>query len=241
MFDINTNDKVLILPKVELNDLYNNMSPIENVQEGSIVYNTRVNVSDVSTENFVKGIYSWNGEQWVYFGQMEKLTVYKNITSTDRQDVLGYTTSDYVNEGGRGDGNRRCVKWDAEGGNGHYYCLVKEELSWVDAFELAKQSSGYLATINSQAEYQFLENTFNLSSISQTKYNSNEYHKIGIGWRFVQYSTTKEILKKMKWITGEEKYGERNRNTYPIYELAISDDFITELNIKSIYCKRRKI
>ena len=104
MFDINTNDKVLILPKVELNDLYNNMSPIENVQEGSIVYNTRVNVSDVSTENFVKGIYSWNGEQWVYFGQMEKLTVYKNITSTDRQDVLGYTTSDYVNEGGRGDG-----------------------------------------------------------------------------------------------------------------------------------------
>lgn len=81
---------------------------------------------------------------------------------------------------------------------------MNEELSWVDAFELAKQSSGYLATINSQTEYQFLENTFNLSSISQTRYNSNEYNKIGIGWRFVQYSTTKEILKKMKWITGEE-------------------------------------
>lgn len=206
MLDINTNDKVLILPKVTLNDIYDNMSPIENVQEGSIVYNTKVNVSDVSTENLIKGIYSWNGEKWVLFGEMEKLTLYKNITSTERQNVLGYDpSSNYADIGGRENPNRSCLKWDTEGGNGHYYCLIREELSWVDAFETAKETSGYLATINSQAEFQFLDRSFNLSTLSSTKYsNTSEYNKIGIGWRFVQYSTTKEILKKMKWITGEE-------------------------------------
>ena len=206
MLDINTNNKVMILPRVALDDVYNNMSPIENVQEGSIIYNINDNFSADTSENLQKGIYSWNGEKWIYFGEFEKFTLYKNIISIERQNVLGYTPTEYQTEGGRGSESRNCVKWDAEGGNGHYYCLIQEELTWVDAFESAKQLSGYLATINSQAEFDFLDQSFNLFTLSKSKYgnNSSDYHKIGIGWRFVQYSTTKEILKQMKWITGEE-------------------------------------
>ncbi len=46
-------------------------------------------------------------------------------------------------------------------GNGHYYELIEERLSWSDARDSAVSMGGYLATITSQEEDDFIDNVFN--------------------------------------------------------------------------------
>jgi hypothetical protein len=49
------------------------------------------------------------------------------------------------------------VQWPiSQGGNGHYYEAVLDTIDWVDARTEAERSGGYLATITSAAENQFV-------------------------------------------------------------------------------------
>ncbi len=51
------------------------------------------------------------------------------------------------------------IQWtEAEGGNGHWYEVVENELSWFQASDLAAASGGYLVSIASAAENQMLCN-----------------------------------------------------------------------------------
>jgi hypothetical protein len=60
----------------------------------------------------------------------------------------------------------KLIQWRVEdGGNGHWYQLIKEPLSWEQAKQAANQSrlnglTGYLATINSEGEYKILKKLF---------------------------------------------------------------------------------
>ncbi len=58
------------------------------------------------------------------------------------------------------------VEWPLnEGGNGHYYevILVPEGIDWQAAYNAANAAGGYLATITSQAENDFV---YSLASIN---------------------------------------------------------------------------
>ena len=58
------------------------------------------------------------------------------------------------------------IQWStAVGGNGHYYELIHQDLSWMEAHQLAQNSGGYLATVTSLAENQWITETFNESSL----------------------------------------------------------------------------
>ena len=74
--------------------------------------------------------------------------------------------------------NAAPVQWlVSAGGNGHYYeaVAVPERITWSDAQDLAVAGGGYLATITSEAENEFL---FNLAKdVDGCWYNIPEY-----GW-----------------------------------------------------------
>lgn len=195
MLNINTTDKVFVGPKVKLKELTNGNSPIANVKEGSLVYNETAN----SRLQLYKGYYYWNGTRWVRLNQADRNVVYVT-NNINMNEHLGYSVNSYnpsmiestfprENERGR----ERCIRWAK---NGHYYCVINvgdEGVKWYQAFQLAKQTGGYLATLTSIEEFNFIQN--NLPS------NAN---KTAIGLHYSEYATTIEILKKMKWITGEE-------------------------------------
>ena len=42
-------------------------------------------------------------------------------------------------------------------GNGHYYELIRTPMTWEDALIAASDAGGYLATVTSQAEYDFIK------------------------------------------------------------------------------------
>jgi hypothetical protein len=52
------------------------------------------------------------------------------------------------------------VQWIGPGSNGHYYTATDTNLSWTGANTLAISQGGYLASVLSQAENDFLRTTF---------------------------------------------------------------------------------
>jgi hypothetical protein len=51
-------------------------------------------------------------------------------------------------------------QWTGPGSNGHFYVVTDTALNWTDADALATSRGGYLASILSQAENDFLQATF---------------------------------------------------------------------------------
>jgi uncharacterized repeat protein (TIGR02543 family) len=68
--------------------------------------------------------------------------------------------------------------------NGHYYKIIEQNLSWNKAKEFAESKNGYLATVTSKEEQEFLEN-------------------IGQGKSLWLGGTDSEVEGTWKWITGE--------------------------------------
>lgn len=60
------------------------------------------------------------------------------------------------------------VQWTTgEGGNGHWYRLTSEALSWHEAEAEAVAAGGHLVTINDAAENQWLVATFGGSGLTE--------------------------------------------------------------------------
>ncbi len=53
------------------------------------------------------------------------------------------------------------IQWPtSSGGNGHYYMVTDQTMTWTDADTLATSLGGYLATVQSAAENDFLRDNF---------------------------------------------------------------------------------
>ena len=60
--------------------------------------------------------------------------------------------------------NATPVEWSvSSGGNGHFYEVISEALTWTDARDAAISAGGYLATITSEAEDIFVWNLLDSS------------------------------------------------------------------------------
>ena len=86
------------------------------------------------------------------------------------------------------------VQWNfTDGGNGHYYEMVTDPLFWSEAKIEAETKGGYLATITSQAETDWIVNTFDLGDYA---------YWLG-GYQDLSDPSYSEPDGGWKWITGE--------------------------------------
>ena len=120
--------------------------------------------------------------------------------------------------------NAESVQWSvADGGNGHWYetVVVSGGISWTDAKNAAMSTGGYLATITSEAE-----NDFVFGLIEDAQYwNSSPLqtpawhgpwlggYKDGATWRWV----TGEAWTDVAWFPGQP-YGDGGYVNYYAYD-----------------------
>jgi hypothetical protein len=64
MLDIDATNKGLLIPRVALNSVVNNLTPVENPATGLLVYNQAGN-------DLNPGIYMWNGMEWTSLATMD--------------------------------------------------------------------------------------------------------------------------------------------------------------------------
>ncbi|MBA5791544.1 hypothetical protein H1R17_12730 [Flavobacterium sp. xlx-214] len=67
--DIDSNNKGLLMPRVELVSLTNGVTPINTPADGLLVYNTKVD----TTEKLEKGFYVWEGTTWKRFATQNEV------------------------------------------------------------------------------------------------------------------------------------------------------------------------
>ncbi|MCR9181713.1 MAG: hypothetical protein NXH73_02205 [Flavobacteriaceae bacterium] len=79
ILDINSTDKGILIPRVEIMDVYDNFTPVENPTYGLMVFNTN-NLSGRG-----EGFYYWNGSQWTMIGSDIP------IFSISNKDILSIT------------------------------------------------------------------------------------------------------------------------------------------------------
>lgn len=213
MLQVDAADKGVSLPNVALTGTANNVAPvaINSPKEGLLVYNTNT-IADVTP-----GFYYWYNNAWQPLGKITDSYIFQQKIDVS---VLGYTpdntgiTADNTTTGtvnptnGGGNWNKKgCVKWDASvGGNGHTYCayIASGNRTWEQAFALGKGRGGYLVTITSDTERDWLKTNIidpkipsNYIWLGYNKYQSRYIFKEGTadapynGYRY-------------KWITGEK-------------------------------------
>jgi len=117
--------------------------------------------------------------------------------------------------------NRRCVQWTvASGGNGHWYCGFTSGnngtsgsspgtggMNWATAYKVGKQWGGYLVTITSNNEYQFiLDNIIEYDHGTYNEFNNNIWigNNKAINRAFAVGTPSPGIPIEFYWITGEE-------------------------------------
>lgn len=106
--------------------------------------------------------------------------------------------------------NATPIQWAvAGGGNGHYYEYVSDSVNWNGALEQAASSSfagmqGYLATITSQEEQDFLQtNLPNLAWIAGSdEWDPNTENDEG-QWKWMAGPEQGQLLTYFSWASGE--------------------------------------
>lgn len=92
------------------------------------------------------------------------------------------------------------ISWSSAGGNGHFYALTPAAQTWVEAEALAVSLGGHLVSITSQAEQDFVAQTF-LAGV-----NARNIHWIGVNDQLVegQYVwSSGEAIGFTRWQSGE--------------------------------------
>ena len=121
-----------------------------------------------------------------------------NVTSRDGGIVssVTYNTINYS--------DASCIKW--EEGNNHTYCMYKanRNINFSEAFSFAKYLKGYVVTITSLSELNFLRSNFLRTSSSQNDGFWLGYinYKLSESTQDIASSTTG--LYRFKWITNED-------------------------------------
>lgn len=65
VLDVNASNKGLLIPRVSLNSIADNLTPVNNPAVGLLVYNTGGNMTP--------GIYIWNGQSWSSLATLEQV------------------------------------------------------------------------------------------------------------------------------------------------------------------------
>lgn len=219
VLDVVATNKGFLAPQIALISK-NDIGTINNPEEGILVYNTTNNAQ------MTPGYYYWDGTAWQSTGIGNRTNI---VSDGVIPSILGYlpdgtgtsaTTSITVD--GITFTKTGCKQWS---GNGHYYCGYRSGadgattnggVNWGTAYNVGKQLKGYLVTITSLAEWNWIvTNILN----SSTGYNFNNNIWIGnskaINMSFAPNNQPAPgIPIEFLWITGEEsKYLWSNTTT----------------------------
>lgn len=178
-------------------------APIKELpKDGLLVYNNNV------TDDLQVGYYYWRNLPSPHWekagGEVARNTIIQNINET----VLGYKPSGKVadapntlNVNGANYTKTRCVKWEVtNSGNGHSYCGYKSNNSrtFRYAYDAAKSLGGYIVTIVSNAEWNFVKS--NVINDGLFKGGDNLVDDMYLGYVSVASPGNK---RKYIWITDE--------------------------------------
>lgn len=200
---IDADNKGIVLSSVNLIDK-NLTDPIVTIpQDGLLVYNANL------TGKVDPGYYYWSetDQEWKKLGGIvEKGTIIQNIN----KEFLGYDptgiganapNSFNFSNGGTAT-KQRCMKWEiSNGGNGHTYCAytASETKDFERTFNAVRNIGGYIVTIVSDAEWDFVKNNVinDASNMGGTILNNS----IWLG--YVKLQTPGNLMPKYRWITDE--------------------------------------
>ncbi len=227
ILEVSSSNKGFLGPKVELKNVNDTLTVIKPA-EGLLVYNSSViHTADPET-SLQKGYYFWNGLRWEVLGNGIHYDLVEN-TQNNKFNTLGYEPSGKVSEvpatvTGYPCYNstsastctiykRTCSQWtEAQGGNGHWYCSfgVNQQnptggssgrnVTWAQAFAFAQRMGGYLATVTTQDEWNWLKSNAGSASSGSSGLLQGFYYPIWLGLNKVTYSGNNL---EYTWITGE--------------------------------------
>lgn len=176
--------------------------PVTAPAEGLVVFN------DTGTESIPVGYYFWNGFTWNSLNRTRttSTTVYTDI----RAAVLGYDPSSSgasapvgANSGTITVSGKKCAKFSTgTDANNHSYCSynLNKNVSFQEAFVLAKSLGGYLPVITTANEWNFVKT--NLLASGGIGTGTNYAGASWLGYKKTQYPGT-AFNNSFIWITGE--------------------------------------
>lgn len=187
-------------PSVTLTSL-TSASPITTPAEGLVVFNNVASSIPI-------GYYFWTGFEWRSLNRTRSTTttVYPDI----RAAVLGYDPSSSGASAPLGTivgttnaNGKKCAKFSSgTGSNNHSYCSynVNKNVTFSEAFLLAKSLGGYLPVITSNNEWNFIKS--NLLTNGAVGTGTNYLNAAWLGYKKTQYVGT-AFNNSFIWITGE--------------------------------------
>ena len=226
VLDVVASDKGFLAPQVALIAAGTWTLTGTATEEGMLVYNTTDNTT------LDPGYYFWDGTTWQATGLGSRTNI---VSDGVIPSILGYnanggatTAASSLTVDGVAFTKRGCTQWIA--GNGHYYCAYTSGpngsnnnpstggVNWGTAYNVGKQLKGYLVTITSNAERQWLEtNIINGSNNGYGQLNNNIWigNSKAINRSFSPANQPAPgIPIEFYWITGEEsKYVWSNATT----------------------------
>ena len=199
--------------------------------EGMLVYNTNTTTGNPATD-VAPGYYFWDGTNWQPTGLGSRTNI---VSDGVIPSILGYnpngvatTAASTVTVDGVTFTKRGCTQWTTgTGANNHYYCAYTSGangstgtggVNWGTAYNVGKALKGYLVTITSDAERDWLEdNIINGSNSGYGNLNNNIWigNSKAINRSFSPANQPAPgIPIEFYWITGEEsKYLWSNTTT----------------------------
>lgn len=193
VLDINSNDKGFLAPHIALVSK-TDRTTIPNPADGIMVYNTNTIAGNAQTA-LSPGLVYWQTNEW----KQAKVSTAIEITENDRLiSYLGYDNQAFTDDlaqdftfNGINFKLNECIKWAQ---NNHTYCSYTTTvgMNWQQAFNAAKEKKGYLVTITSLAEWQYLYNNL---------INNKLPNSFWIGYNKIDFSGNPT---EFAWITGEK-------------------------------------
>lgn len=230
MLQVDAGDQGVSLPNVALTSTTVE-TPVTDPKEGLLVYNTNTTTTNSSTD-VLPGYYYWSAGAWNPIGKIIESYIFQQPIDTD---ILGYvptsngsadnTAGNLTGAANTGDSESRalyvklgCAKWPVSaGGNDHTYCAYRRDYDpifgsnyadgadWQTTFNFAKARGGYLLTITSDAERNWLQTNVitpkNLTSGIWLGYNKYQSKYIPLSGNNNDPGFNRH---RYKWITGEK-------------------------------------
>ena len=191
-------DKGFLGPRIALTNRTDNETII-NPADGLLVYNTTVLAGNENTE-LKPGYYFWYNGSWhaskkgdvLHITRDGILKSYLGYEPNGEHDATTFTVGGITYTG------IGCKQWTGAESNDHWYCAYKaDKLNpwWQEAFEAAKSKGGYLPTLTTLAEWNWLKTNL-LDSVTGYDLTSS----VWLGYNKVNFSGNPT---EFTWITGE--------------------------------------